>query len=158
MEELLPCVPKGLIKTRKELSKRWSAALEEAHSLVVIPGNKVVTLKRGKTINVRMDVTRVAKSGRIVTGARTRRGERSASRSSETTTNTIATCVLFVPLHAHVPHRCVVLLLVPAPRVLSSQQSIFESTAPSLPRTWRNDAPALRLQAQTRASAQITHV
>ena len=56
MEEFLPYVPKGLIKTWKELSEQWSAALEEAHALVAIPGNKVVTLKQGKTIKVRMDV------------------------------------------------------------------------------------------------------
>ena len=57
MEEFLPYIPKGLSNTRKELSKRWSVALEEAHALVAIPGNEVVTLKQGKPIKVQMEVT-----------------------------------------------------------------------------------------------------
>ena len=56
-----------MIETQKDLSERWSAALEEAHALMAIPGNKVVTLKQGKPIKVQMEVTRVAKLSRIVT-------------------------------------------------------------------------------------------
>ena len=56
MEDFLPYIPKGLSKTWKELSKRWSVALKEAHALVDIPGNEVVTLKQRKNIKVRMDV------------------------------------------------------------------------------------------------------